>query len=273
MARARAAFPAVPLLLALVGCALAVGVATVFAAPPATYSPADDPWLSRALEDARIERARQLEVRASPEAREQRRRSRTAYAGLGKTEALDLARGVFRRFVEHPLWRPPVPAADERVDRYLDDHKLLLAVEGQERKRLLVSALPLRVRGAGGEKRSVSIEFEDRGAFVAPKNALTDIRLHKRLGDGAELPSSGVAVRPAGTAGDARADATGGRLFWDNIETDTDFLVGLLPDGFQTFHQLRSAESPERLPLRLQLPEGAELRRSEPGGAEVVLGD
>lgn len=262
------------LALILVAGALAATLAGAVAGSTAAtrdYSPADDPWLMGALEDARIDAALRREARARPEARERRQRSKTAYAGLRHDEAVDLARGVFRRFVEHPLWRPPEPASDERFQRYLDDHTMLLDVEGREAHRLLVSVLPLRVLDADGERRPVSIEFEDRGHFVAPANALTKVRLHKRLGDGLTLPSTGVSVRPGDVEDDgAAASVVGQRLFWSNIATDTDFMAALLPDGFQTFHQLRSAASPERLPLRLDLPDGAELRHSGPAGAEVV---
>ncbi|HEX2057383.1 MAG TPA: RHS repeat-associated core domain-containing protein, partial [Actinomycetota bacterium] len=150
----------------------------------------------------------------------------------------------------------------------------LLDVEDRDLHRVLFSTLPMRTPAEEGEKRPIDLRLEDHGDFMAPANGLVRLKLSKRIGAGLDLSSSGVSVRPGALAdADARAEVVRDRLFWSNVAEDTDFMAVPLPDGVQTFHQLRSAASPERLPLVFGLPEGAELRASGPGGAEVVADD
>ena len=78
-------------------------------------------------------------------------------------------------------------------------------------------------------------------------------------------------MRPALPNANAVGQLTGDRVFYANAAADTDVLVGAHPTGFEVFFQLRSAASPETLPLAIE-GAGLSLRRSSAvrGGAEVV---
>lgn len=101
---------------------------------------------------------------------------------------------------------------------------------------------------------------------------MTDVRFSKRLGEGLSLPNSGVEVRPVTSELPGEPTRAADKLFWANVDTDSDLLVAPLPAGFETFSQLRSAQSPESLDFAVTGPPGSELRRSDErlGGVEVV---
>ncbi len=61
-----------------------------------------------------------------------------------------------------------------------------------------------------------------------------------------------------------------GTPFWANVDTDTDMLVKPLPNGAESFWQLRSQESPEQLRLKLDLPAGAQLRLASAGAGAAA---
>ena len=71
----------------------------------------------------------------------------------------------------------------------------------------------------------------------------------------------------------AEGEPVQGKPFFANSDVDTDFFVQAIPEGLEVFWQLRSEDSPERLRLKVDLPDGAELRQSVGGTAEVVDGD
>jgi hypothetical protein len=81
-----------------------------------------------------------------------------------------------------------------------------------------------------------------------------------------------LGITPAGSP-EAPATKTGSGVFYANVATDTDLFVKPVVGGVESYHVLRSPDSPERLTLHLQLPEGALLVDDGDKGEVVVRGD
>lgn len=91
-------------------------------------------------------------------------------------------------------------------------------------------------------------------------------------------------MRPKTDNPDAAGVAVDGKVFYANVQTDTDWIVAPLPTGVETFTELRSSAAPEDIQLIVDVPEGAtlRLRADDVGGpsgasrrvaAEVVRGN
>ncbi len=131
------------------------------------------------------------------------------------------------------------------------------------------SPVPLRAEDEDGSKEPVSLELSDQGDSYTLENPLAEVRISKRAGEGIALPDLGVRVLPEAAAGAAEPEVIADKLFWANVALDTDLLVRPVAEGVETFHQLRSEDSPEDLELGFELPAGAVLRETDEG-AEIV---
>lgn len=117
-------------------------------------------------------------VRARPELRALRERSRSAFSDLGRADAMLLSKQAFAQMRE-PLWRAPT-VDDEVGRRYLSDHVVALREAGEQREDLFYSTSPIRTPATAGKRqRPVSIVW-------------------KRTGEGARANRSARAVRGRG---------------------------------------------------------------------------
>ena len=91
---------------------------------------------------------------------------------------------------------------------------------------------------------------------LKPENALVDVVVHRDLRQGIQFPGTGVAVPATGINSDQPATVRKNRVFWANVQVDTDLMVNMLPDGVETYDILRSQQSPERLSYEVDIPEG-----------------
>jgi hypothetical protein len=159
------------------------------------------------------------------------------------------------------------------VARYLGDFAAQLDL-GDGHRGLVESTLPLRTRDSSGESVPADLELVDHGSSFAPRSPYVKVGLSKRLANGIELLGSGVAVVPP-ALGDPIGERAGGSVFWGNAGgQDTDIVATPLPWGFQVLGYLRSAESPEAIPLRLRLPIGAVATQDPTSGQiAIVRGD
>ncbi|MDQ3729430.1 MAG: hypothetical protein M3355_07545, partial [Actinomycetota bacterium] len=208
---------------------------------------------------------------ASPEARANRRRSRTAYKQFTSGQARELARDELSPYLNRTDAEPEKLVGSGRLLGFTDDFTMRVDPGAGRRAQLVVSTVPLRARSDDGVKRSVDLGLQEGESGFAPANPLVDAYLPKRLKDGIRLSQQGVTVVPEQLEGsDAHATKIHDQgLFYSEVELDTDLVVTTVNAGFETFTQLRSVESPERQRFRLKLPAGAELRPYA-GGAEVV---
>ena len=141
--------------------------------------------------------------------------------------------------------------------------------------------MPLTVATAGGGQAAVDQSLERRGDDFAPVRPLVATEIGGTAGEGVSFPEAGVTVAPE-TANDSEGSLVSDRAFYPSVATDTDYLVTPTPGGIETFFQLRSADSPERLTLDLELPPGARFIKARtdkpiegdpPRALEIVDGD
>ena len=214
-------------------------------------------------------------ARESPAAQLERLRSRTAYQDATLEEAIATARLEQRPVMEMSVWEPLKLREGDEFVRYIGTDQAEVDVGKGKGKTRVQSVLPLRTENENGDLAPTDLRLEDRVSDFRPKNPLVDVRLPKRLADGISLPDSNIGIHMPDATG---ADGTlvDGKLFWGNVAADTDSLAMVLPDGVETFWQLRSQDSPEVLRQTLSLPAGATLRR-KPGwqflGALEVVKD
>lgn len=213
--------------------------------------------------------------REGPQAEEARLRSRTAHRGLGRADALRLAREAHGEFVSEPAWTPFEPDEGERVIDYRGDFSAVVerrAADGELAHSLMESTLPLRSSVGTGEPEPVDLTLREGENHYATENPLVRTKIAKSVAQGIEFPEAGIALR-AGLESDD-ATVADGKVFFANVDRDADLLVAPEPRGVELAWQLRSEESPERLPMRLDLPQGAVLRiEGRVRRAEVVQGE
>jgi sugar lactone lactonase YvrE len=202
---------------------------------------------------------------------------------LERTEALDLLVGVF-----DPLLRAPAGVFDELdVERFLSANSAIIAPGDQpesngiaigsppedryEGATLLESTIPLRDESDTGKTEVVDLGLEPAGnGTLAPANPLVEVSVPQQLGDGIELPESGVTVELEGAPGQISPSTLDqGVAAYPEVAQDTTLAVAPAPGGFETFTLLQSADAPTSQTFTLDLPAGASLKATTDGGAEV----
>ena len=185
----------------------------------------------------------------------ERRRSRTEHAGLSRAAASSLLRETFRDAVTSPVFDATSEGLDGRIVRRIDRRRAVVELD-DGRRSLLQSTVPLTVATAGGGQAPVDQSLERRGDDFAPARPLVPTQIGGTADEGVAFPEAGVTVAPE-TKNDSAGSLVSDRAFYPSVATDTDYLVTPTPGGIETFFQLRSAASPERLTLDFDLPAGA----------------
>jgi RHS repeat-associated protein len=205
---------------------------------------------------------------SSPEAVAERERSRTAYAGLGASAAVQLAEQVFE--VQRPSYTPPGEEGGAHIATYLSQHAAQQSLPSGQRL-LLTSTIPLRSTIGSGQLAPVSLSLDEGAAAYAPANPLVPVSISKTAAGGVSFPYE-VSVAPVQSASAEASVVTGDHVVFPNTAPDTDFMVEPSPAGAELSWQLRSEGSPADNALRFTLPAGDTLRMSTtvPGAAEVV---
>ncbi len=233
-------------------------------AEPANASAA----LARAVE---AEQARQ-QRRQRPDEQQARLLSRTSFVGQTAAEALALAQLRFPAALRNPVWKAPGLRSGDQLIRYGSDHAAIIKTGGTPGGSVLQSTVPLVAPDANGDKRPVDLELEAHGDEFRPRVGVAKLIVPSRLRDGIELADVGVKVRLLGSDLDGSPTLTDGRLFWPNVDRDTDLVVVPIPQGFETYHQLRSSSSPERLGVDFELPAEATMSAGTDGALRITKG-
>jgi RHS repeat-associated protein len=216
------------------------------------------------------ERADELKRQlASSEWRERRERSKTEFVGISdeaaeavaESEFGDELRGARADFTLEAM------AHGRPVRKFLDDHTVVLAGQGDRPPVLLESPWPVRAVDDDGEKRPIDLSLERTDGGFVPANAAAEVELPEVLSDGVGVGP--VAVVPAGEGEGKLSGRDGDRVTYANALTDTDFVVTPMETGVEVFWQLRSPRAPEELTLDLRLPEGAIAQEARDGGITV----
>jgi RHS repeat-associated protein len=219
----------------------------------------------RSLKSA-LRRQRRLTARAAVAARTD---SRQAFSNQGEDAAFTTLSEAFPALLEAAP--EPIRASDRVVEYVNDDHAAILApadkdeADAEARKpRLLASMLPLRAKNRDGQLAPLSTHVtEPTPGQLRPENALAEIIVNRDLHDGIAFPGADVAMRVTGVNLDQPATVRKDRVFWANVQTDTDLVLSMRPDGVETFDVLRSQQSPELLSYEVDVPEGGSVSLDE----------
>lgn len=244
------------------GAAAAVPVVDPAAAPTA-----------KMVKQAKAEREkRERERERTAKQRVQRAMaSRSRHRRLGRIEARQLAVATFPEYVSAPLWAPPELRPGERIAGYRSDQVAILETSSG-RTTLLDSAVPLRARTESGDLAPTDLTLEQDAGGFQPKNPVIETVIPGQAGEPISFPGTDLGVHlPVET--DAAGMVVGDKVFYANTDVDTDWMVSATPRGVAVAAHLRSAESPHRFALTLDLPEGALLSADARGGVEVTRND
>jgi hypothetical protein len=198
---------------------------------------------------------------------------------MDRGEAADLMQGVFSSWLK----APPGIFGDLQVQKFLSDTAAVIsAAEAAEltgegsaaipgtSSMLLESTVPLRTENTSGEMETIDLGLEQTGSGFRPANPLTEMTIPSQLGDGIELPATGVRIDIEGAPENRSPSRIGDSVaFYPNVAEDTDLAVSPTPSGVETFTQLRTADASLRQTFNLELPPGAELVATEEGGAQA----
>ncbi|HEX7299232.1 MAG TPA: RHS repeat-associated core domain-containing protein [Solirubrobacteraceae bacterium] len=242
------------------------------AAPPPTMSETDESLPPLAAKARREREEREAWLR-TPKAVEARRESRTAYRGLSAPESLATARRWFPELAK-PVWEPPKLEPGDVVTGYEGDYAMRVDKAGPGGGMLVDSSLPLWATTSSGDRKRLTVALQDRGASLVPENPLAKTSIAKDPRRGIDFMERGFTLVPGGTSA-ASPQVIGGKAYFANAYADTDWIVAPLPDGVETYWQVRSPMGPESFTLAINGPAGAHLQMSadEPNAVELVDGD
>lgn len=232
-------------LVALVAVALTAGLAAAQTDRPAAKAQDQTPRKLTGLSDAEAWKVAQQVLPAD---------------GAAAPTAQALARAADPRATataaaKVPAAKAPAGGAAQAAPgdaEFLDDHTAVLPPAKGRPGRLLLSSLPLRVKGTDGRLAPVDLRLRPRGkAYLAPVNAGADVLLARTLAKPSLLRDSGVTVQPLVPRPRPVTARAADTSFFANTAPSTDVSVSAELGGLQAMWVLRSKGSPERLRLRV----------------------
>lgn len=249
------------------GLALPAGKEAKDAGEPPVLRSAARQRMAEAIQKEREQRHREL---SSAPKRQERAESRRKWARLRGASALDVDKRFFD-ILGRPSWRPADAQPGVRALKYLDSRTMLVRDGAENRKALLVSDTPLWTEDEDGEPARVSTKLVADGDELVTENALVDVAIARDADEGVEFVDQSATLVPVVAEG-ARVDtvASSDRVTYTNIDRDTDLSISPTAIGVQTHHVLRSVDAPQSLPMKFDLPDGAEIKPVEGGGAAVT---
>lgn len=217
-------------------------------------------------------RGKRLSAVERAELRRERLRSRGLFRGLDRAGALAAFRAEHRSVVSE---RGFSPLAGLRVDRIRSKNAAVVVSprSGERRPSLVVSSAPLATEDASGTLVPVDKSLVETGGTFRPRVTGDALLIGDSAGDAVQVGDQGdVAVRALGVA-DSPAVLERDTVVYPNVMRDTDLAVRPAPEGVETFHHLRSPESPETVSLSVSLPDGAVLDGDGEKGWQIVRGE
>lgn len=211
---------------------------------------------------------------SAPAAAEERADSMDAFTGLGRNSAVDLVTGVFADALEELAVLPSDPLLlSESPPRFNagSDTSARIDPPGPDDSQLVVSSMPLR--NEDGQIVSGQLEAGEDG--FGPEAPLANVELPGRANGQIALTDVDVefgfdgAAASAGSLVDIAEGSGKEMVFYPNTQTDTDTAISYNLTGLETFHYLRSADSPESFVINYNLPDGASLQASGDGAVAI----
>jgi hypothetical protein len=224
--------------------------------------------ISNAIGEAEREEAERKEWLASPEAKEQREDSQLAFGKLAAVESEELLRSVFDEQLKALNSDPSRFLSDAQLVRPLRESGAVVKDEGEGS--LLETTVPVRTEDEEGQLAKVDLSLEATPEGFETENAISDLVLPGSADEPIQVGEEGFEIAQAGAAASSANRFGDKNLFYPSVLPDTDLLAAGNSFGAELFDLLRSKESPEDLRFEIGLPEGAELRSDERGGAEVL---
>ncbi len=243
------------------------------AKPQGEEAKPEEPQAEEALTEAASEEAREATKReeelSTPEAVAERLASEYAYTNLSPAQAEELLRERFPAQLKAIDSDPSRVLSEVTFDRVESPTEALVTVEGE--KMLLESQVPLRAPEADGDLAKVDLGLVKTEGGFAPANPLVDLTLPANAAGPISIGNSGLAITAMGASPDSIAQAFGEEaLYLPEAEEDTGLLLSPTSGGIDVSTLLLSRKSPEQFTFAVTLPQGAELRANESGGAEVI---
>lgn len=207
------------------------------------------------------------------------------HSDLDRGEALELLEGVF-----DPSLEGAAGIFDSLdVNKFISSNAAVVAPverseavtvgggEGEEGASsspvLLESTVPLFVPGQDGLRETVDLTLEHSDGQLLSAAALEPVAIPEELGEGLELPESGIAIQLVGAPSERAPSILDESVAaYPNVAPDTDFAIAPTPTGLETLATLRSPDAARSEQLKLTLPSGAVLAETEDGGAVATLG-
>lgn len=250
------------LVLAVLGV-LGVSVSSALAAAASKQVVPGEAERERAL---RTDAAKRLTQRDGAGRREERLRSRTALRGASRAELLRAGRLHFPDVFSHRLFDGKHPDPQMTVMGYRGD-SMALVKDADGRKLLMKSTMPLRARAANGELAAVDLSLRESAETFTTANSNADLQIFKDPADGIRFLTEGFSISAFGAPGVARPDGVqaDGRVFFDDAVgagSDVSFVAVPKPTGVEVGWLVATADAPETYALKLDLPDGARVRRT-----------
>lgn len=209
----------------------------------------------REANQQRAARAERAERRRDPEQRERRQRSRRAFKDLGERESTQLAQQQFPQLFSPPETEALPLQPGQQVVRYPEDDVAL--VESASGARSVVDSTVPLVAPEGGSDKPVDYGLERTTDGWEPANAPSPIEFGEHPSEAFSFGDQLEASIPGATGTGTR---TANEVFHADVATDTDAWFGPGPAaGVRFAFQLRSADAPEQLRLKLDAGPGAEM--------------
>lgn len=194
------------------------------------------------------------------------------FTDLTSAEARDLLKGHGSKVTTPAGWPQPELADGQRLEP-LSPFRAAI-VGGDEPGAMVASTAPMAFEDSRGQLKPIDLGLSRTSTGLEPKDSALPLLLPDHvdepivIGDGADA----LRITP-GAAPEAPVMKTDTGAFYANIATDTDFFVKPIVGGAETYHVLRSANSPEVLTFHIDLPDGASLRDTDGKGYAILEGE
>jgi Tol biopolymer transport system component len=231
--------------------------------PPDLSTPQNRALAEKAAKEYELEQA----THDSPVAGNERANSREAYAGLDDASAVDAAREAFPGFLTAPVMRGLPLEPDQHVVDWLSDRSAIITTGEERRQALLESTIPLRVRDSSGVIRPVDLRLSPAEGGFSPQNPVVPVTIPARSDGRLTVGDRDFGIQllsPSPTDGVLAGD----RVFFPNVDIDTDAIALAQPHGAEVMWVVRSPNAPPAQELELSLPEGMFARMASDGSTQ-----
>ena len=221
------------------------------------------------------ETGQRLAQRDDPGRREERLRSRSALRGASRAEMLDAGRRHFPDVFTRRLFDGKTPDPEVTVTEYRGDNGALVK-DSEGHMRLLQSTLPLRARAANGRLAPVDLSLRESSETFTTANSNAGVQIFKDPARGIRLIDAGFSITAETVTAATRplGENSDGRVFFDDAnasDSDVGFVAVPQPMGVEVGWLLATDAAPESYTLKLDLPDGARVRRTQ--ADDVISGD